>query len=137
MDPVVQSLAVPRRLHVLVAEDARVNRAFALALLRRLGHTTDTAENGLDAYFLAAQVRFDAILMDCSMPELDGFEATRKIRLELPTGAPTSRQVRIIAVTAHGEPGDRDDCLAAGMDGYLTKPLGLEGLARELGAAGS
>jgi len=136
MNPAVQSLPAPRPLHVLVAEDAPVNRDLALALLRRLGHTADTANNGLEAYFLAAQVRFDAILMDCSMPELDGFEATRQIRLELPTGAPTSREVRIIAVTAHGEPGDRDDCLAAGMDGYLTKPLRLEALARELDALG-
>lgn len=121
-----------RALHVLVAEDAAVNRAFALALLRRLGHTAATAANGLDAYFLAAQVRFDAVLMDCSMPEMDGFDAARKIRLELPAEAPTSRKVRIIAVTAHTMEGDRDECLAAGMDGYLSKPLNLETLSREL-----
>jgi CheY-like chemotaxis protein len=124
-----------RPLHVLVAEDAMFNRDFAQALLRRLGHTFDTADNGLDAFFLAAQVHFDAILMDGSMPVLDGFEATRKIRLELPAGAPTSREVRIIAVTAHGATGDREECLAAGMDGYLTKPLQLDSLALELSFA--
>ncbi len=121
-----------RALHVLVAEDAAVNRAFAIALLRRLGHTCTTAANGLEAYFLAAQERFDAILMDCSMPEMDGFEATRKIRLELPAGSATRRDVRIIAVTAHTLEGDRDECIMAGMDGYLTKPMNLSRLATEL-----
>jgi signal transduction histidine kinase/DNA-binding response OmpR family regulator len=106
-------------LHVLLVEDNKINRTFALALLTKAGHRTDIAENGLQAVDAVARADYDVILMDIQMPEMDGIQATKKIR-EMP--AP-KREVPIIALTAHALAGAREDYIAAGMDDYLSKPV--------------
>ena len=103
---------------VLVAEDNEINRAVVEALLAKLGLDSAVAHNGLEAMEMAAGYNYDAILMDCLMPELDGFQATRGIRK-----GEGARHVPIIAMTALSMPGDRERCLAAGMDDYLSKPI--------------
>ncbi|MBK7642498.1 MAG: response regulator [Planctomycetes bacterium] len=112
-------------LHVLVADDNSVNRLIAVRMLEKLGCTAVAVENGREAIEFASRERFDAILMDCSMPEIDGFQATAAIRK---LAAPWNG-VRIIALTAYATAGDRERCLAEGMDDYITKPMRL----RELG----
>ena len=105
---------------VLLAEDNDVNKAIVLAWLQRLGLTVRHARNGREAVGMAEAERFDLILMDCQMPELDGFAATREIRRR---EAESGGHVPIVALTAHAIDGDRESCLAAGMDDYLTKPF--------------
>jgi PAS domain S-box-containing protein len=115
-------------LRVLVAEDNAVNQRLALLLLERLGYSADLARNGVEAVEAVSARPYDVVLMDVEMPDLDGLEATRRIRDEL-----HGRQApRIIAVTANAMQGDLDACLAAGMDDYLTKPIRLEALASAL-----
>jgi PAS domain S-box-containing protein len=111
---------VSSRLRILVVEDNLVNRRLAIRLVEKHGHAVAVAGNGREA--LAALVRepFDVVLMDCQMPEMDGFEATQAIREQ---EAKTGRHLPIIALTAHAIEGDRERCLAAGMDGYVTKPI--------------
>jgi signal transduction histidine kinase/HPt (histidine-containing phosphotransfer) domain-containing protein len=105
---------------VLLAEDSFVNQKLALGLLKKYGHEVVVANNGREAVELVHHDVFDVILMDLQMPELDGFEATREIRsLEARAG----RHTPIIALTAHAMKGDRERCLAGGMDGYLSKPI--------------
>jgi two-component system, sensor histidine kinase and response regulator len=107
-------------LTVLVAEDNAVNRALIIQLLKKRGHHVVVTEHGRDAVAAYEQHAFDAVLMDVQMPEMDGFEATAAIRrIESRTG----QHVPIIALTAHAMRGDRERCLAAGMDAYLTKPV--------------
>jgi two-component system, sensor histidine kinase and response regulator len=107
-------------LRVLLAEDNAVNRKVATTLLEKRGHHVVVTSNGREALAALQKDTYDLVLMDVQMPEMDGFEATRTIRgLEL--GTPFHQQ--IIALTAHAMIGDRDRCLEAGMDGYLTKPL--------------
>jgi signal transduction histidine kinase/CheY-like chemotaxis protein/HPt (histidine-containing phosphotransfer) domain-containing protein len=107
-----------RRLHVLLAEDNPVNQRLAASLLERRGHKVTIAANGREAVDAVREHEFDVALMDVQMPEMGGFEATAAIRaLERGTHLP------IIAMTAHAMKGDRERCLAAGMDEYLTKPL--------------
>ena len=109
-----------RPLNVLVAEDNAVNRMLVTALLTKRGHTVRTASNGREALVAVNDAEFDIVLMDVQMPEMDGLEATAAIReLEGVTGA----HVQIIALTAHAMKGDREICLAAGMDEYLAKPI--------------
>jgi len=109
-----------RRLHVLLAEDNAVNQRLAASLLERRGHRVTIAANGREALAALDREPVDAILMDVQMPEMGGFEATAAIReAEQETGD----RVPIIAMTAHAMKGDRERCLAAGMDDYLTKPL--------------
>ena len=107
---------------VLVAEDNRVNRAFLEETLDLLGCEYRIAVNGLEAVRLAGEHGFDIVLMDCLMPEMDGFDATRAIR-DLDATAATPADVPIVALTANAMKGDRDRCLAAGMDDHLAKPL--------------
>ena len=114
--------------HVLLVEDNAVNLRVASAFLQKLGCTITTAKDGMEAVRFWRENRFDIIFMDCQMPEMDGYAATRNIRtLEMSVGQRTP----IIAMTAYAMTGDREDCLASGMDDYLTKPLDI----RELKAA--
>jgi CheY-like chemotaxis protein len=95
-------------------------------MLKKLGHTIDVARNGLEAVEALGRVAYDLVLMDCQMPELDGFDATRRIRAE--GSGCLAPNVPIIAMTANAMAGDRERCLAAGMDDYLTKPISLQAL---------
>ena len=115
-------------LRLLVAEDNAVNSRLALALLDKLGYSADVVENGREALDALEGQRYDVVLMDVQMPELDGLEATRRIRERFGSGDGP----RIIAMTANAMEGDRDDCLAAGMDDYLAKPIRPEELSRAL-----
>jgi PAS domain S-box-containing protein len=103
---------------VLIAEDNEINRVVARAMLAKQGRRTEIAHNGREAVEMALSGDYGAILMDCQMPELDGYQAARTIR-----AAEGSRRIPIIAMTAHSMPGDRERCLAAGMDDYLSKPV--------------
>lgn len=119
--PFDETLAQRLPLHLLVAEDLRVNQALIQQLLRRFGYEATLVNNGLEAVQQVQQENFDVLLMDIQMPELDGWSATRQIRQQLSQqGRP---QPYIIALTAHALEGDRQLCLDAGMDDYLTKPL--------------
>ncbi|MEP7016260.1 MAG: ATP-binding protein, partial [Verrucomicrobiota bacterium] len=108
------------QLRILLVEDNVINRAVATAFLQKSGHTLVHAGNGREAVEAAANEYFDAILMDVQLPEMDGLEATRRIR---ESEQATGRRTPIIAMTAHAMAGDRERCLASGMDGYLSKPL--------------
>jgi PAS domain S-box-containing protein len=109
-----------RVLHILLAEDNPVNRRLALRLLEKHGHSACAANNGKEAVRMSSEQSFDVILMDVHMPVMDGIEATRKIRsLERETG----QHIPIIAITASAMKEDREACLAAGMDGYVSKPI--------------
>ncbi|MBL8484260.1 MAG: PAS domain S-box protein, partial [Rhodocyclaceae bacterium] len=136
MDPALitrHSLREARRhLNVLLAEDNPVNQTLALRLLDKLGHRATLANNGAEAVKLAAEHTFDVILMDVQMPEMGGFEATRHIR---DFEAELRRHTPIIAMTAHALAGDREKCLAAGMDGYVSKPIQVPALVEALAAA--
>jgi signal transduction histidine kinase/DNA-binding response OmpR family regulator len=128
---------LPRPLRVLLAEDNRINQRVATRLLERLGHEVLVTENGQQALELLAREQVDVVLMDVQMPELDGLEATRRLReLEQSRG---SERLPVIAMTAHALPSDRERCLAAGMDGYVSKPIdsdSLLGALRELKLGG-
>jgi two-component system sensor histidine kinase/response regulator len=108
----------PRR--VLLAEDNAVNRLVVSAILEKHGHALVTVENGIQALAAVQRGGFDVVLMDVQMPEMDGLEATAAIR---GSERGTGRRIPIIALTAHAMKGDRDACLAAGMDAYLSKPV--------------
>src|SRR4029077_6715470 len=115
-----RSRHVKRPLRVLVAEDNPVNQELVVQLLTRRGHTVIVAEDGRQAIASLEKHSFDLVLMDVQMPELGGLEATQAIReKEKASGT----HVPIIAMTAHAMQGDRERCLAAGMDGYIAKPL--------------
>jgi len=111
-------------LRLLMAEDNRVNQKVALALLRKLGHTADIVPHGRAVLQAVQTTPYDAILMDCQMPELDGYETTRELRrLEAAGALGRHLPLYVIALTANAMSGDRERCLAAGMDDFLTKPL--------------
>jgi len=109
----------------LVAEDNVVNQKLIARLLEKRGHRVVLAENGREALEKLLEQSFDIVLMDGQMPEMDGFEATRKIRDWEKAGG---IHVPVIALTAHAMPGDKERCLAAGMDGYVSKPVQAEDL---------
>ena len=110
----------PRPLRILLAEDSTINQRLAVALLGKQGHRVTVAANGVEALAALAREPFDVVLMDVQMPEMDGLETTTRIRQQ---EAGTSRHLPIIALTAHAMKGDRERCLDAGMDGYVSKPL--------------
>ena len=119
-------------LHILLAEDNVVNQKLALRLLSQMGYRADVAANGLEVIQSLERQPYDLVLMDVQMPEMDGLEATRRLRLDLPA----SRQPRIIAMTANAMQGDLETCLAAGMDDYIAKPIRVHELAAALERAG-
>jgi two-component system sensor histidine kinase/response regulator len=124
------SVLAGRGLRILLAEDNFVNRVVAAAILEKNGHSLAHATNGTEAVEAAEREAFDLIFMDVQMPEIDGFEATRRIRA---AEQGTGRHTPIVALTAHAMAGDRERCLAAGMDDYLSKPLKKDELYLLLG----
>jgi CheY-like chemotaxis protein len=118
-----------KKLHILIAEDNPINQKLVVRLLQKQGHTPVVANNGREAVEAWAQQTFDAILMDMMMPEMDGLEATMMIReREKATG----QHIPIIAITANAMLGDREKCLAAGMDEYISKPVDVTKLYEAL-----
>ena len=113
------------RAHLLVVDDNPVNQRVAVKMLENMGHRVDVAGNGIEAVEAVSRVAYAAVLMDCQMPQMDGFEATMEIRRLEPAG----RHIPIIAMTAGAMAGDKEKCLAAGMDAYLSKPVKAEALA--------
>ncbi|MCH2178245.1 MAG: response regulator [Mariniblastus sp.] len=109
-------------MNILLAEDSPINQTFALRALEMKGHDVAVANNGLEAIQLWEDLDFELILMDVQMPQMDGLEATRQIRCR-ETESNSSRRTLIVAITAHAMKGDREKCLTAGMDGYLTKTI--------------
>jgi PAS domain S-box-containing protein len=119
LDP---GLAGRHPLRLLVVEDNAINQKVAIKILERLGYRADLAADGLEAVDAVKRQHYDVLLMDVQMPNLDGLEATRQIRLELPA----ARQPQIVAMTAYASARDRDLCIAAGMDDYISKPVQIE-----------
>ena len=117
-------------LRILVADDNPVNQTVAAGILQKLGHRISLASNGREAVTAAREQKFDLVLMDVQMPELDGLAATARIR-EAEAG--TARRTPIAAMTAHAGDGDRERCLAAGMDDYVSKPISKEKLMDVIG----
>jgi CheY-like chemotaxis protein len=121
-------MAARHPLRILLAEDNLVNQKLALRLLEQMGYRADVASNGVEALEGVARQTYDIILMDVQMPEMDGLEASRRITSDYEPGS----RPRIVAMTANAMQGDREMCLAAGMDDYLTKPIRVEHLVRAL-----
>jgi CheY-like chemotaxis protein len=115
-------------LRIMVTDDNPVNRKVALSLLKRLGSMADSTANGKDLLERLQGSDYDVVFMDVQMPEMDGLEATRRIRVQLPA----ARQPRIVAMTAAAFPEDRARCLEAGMDDYVAKPVSMDELAAVL-----
>jgi len=125
-----------KTLRVLLAEDNPVNQKVAMKILERLGYEADVAANGQEVLSAIKQIPYDVILMDCQMPEMDGYEATRLIRQMAQDPSAYNKtdlqRIYIIALTANAMAGDRETCLAAGMDDYISKPIRREDLQAAL-----
>lgn len=119
-----QRLVKSRESRVLLAEDNPVNQRIVIRLLEKLGVPADVVGNGREAVDAMTKRTYDLVLMDCQMPEMDGFEATAIIR----NNERNDRHTPICALTANAMEGDRERCLAAGMDDYVSKPVGLDEL---------
>ena len=126
LDP---TMAARHPLRILLAEDNAVNQKLAMRLLQQMGYRADLASNGIEAVESVRRQAYDVVLMDVQMPELDGLDATRQICALLPTKA---QRPHIVAMTANAMQGDREMCLEAGMDDYLTKPIRVERLVEAL-----
>ena len=122
------TLAARHPLRILLAEDNVVNQKLALRLLQQMGYRADLASNGIEAVECAARQPYDVVLMDVQMPEMDGLEATRRIVQRWPA----NQRPRIVAMTANAMQGDREACLAAGMNDYVTKPIRVDALVAAL-----
>jgi PAS domain S-box-containing protein len=120
-EPVGLSPEARAKARILLVEDNGLNQAVALTLLRKRGYNADLAENGREALAAMAQKVYDVVLMDCQMPEMDGYEATRAMRD--PASAVLRRDTPVLAMTANALRGDREKCLAAGMNDYISKPI--------------
>jgi CheY-like chemotaxis protein/HPt (histidine-containing phosphotransfer) domain-containing protein len=116
---------------VLLVEDNEINQIVAVAVLRRRGYAVDVVENGREALDAVERKRYAAVLMDCQMPVMDGYAATAELRSRENGGT----RVPVIALTAHAADGERERCLAAGMDDFLTKPVRPEALVAALDRA--
>ena len=125
LDP---GMAARHPLRILLAEDNAVNQKLALRLLQQMGYRADVASNGIEAIECIERQRYDVVLMDVQMPEMDGLEASRRITERWQPG----ERPRIVAMTANAMAGDREECLAAGMDDYVTKPIRVDALVAAL-----
>jgi CheY-like chemotaxis protein len=125
MDP---GMAKRHPLRILLAEDNVVNQKLALRLLQQMGYRADLASNGVEAIESLERQPYDVVLMDVQMPEMDGLEAARRITAKWQPG----ERPRIVAMTANAMQGDREECLAAGMDDYVTKPIRVDALVQAL-----
>ncbi|MCB0298961.1 MAG: response regulator, partial [Calditrichaeota bacterium] len=124
-DAQIQADEQRQELNVLVAEDNIANQELMRAMAAKIGLNIEIANNGSEALTASMRGNFDLIFMDCQMPVMDGYEATRQIRTEL---SPQKQQPTIIAMTANALQGDREKCIASGMDDYLSKPLNTNDL---------
>jgi CheY-like chemotaxis protein len=125
LDP---EMAKRHPLRILLAEDNVVNQKLALRILQQMGYRADLASNGIEAIESVERQTYDVVLMDVQMPEMDGLEATRQIAAKWPR----AKRPRIVAMTANAMQGDREMCIAAGMDDYLTKPIRVDQLVETL-----
>ena len=126
------TLGARHPLRILLAEDNVVNQKLAMRLLQQMGYRADLASNGIEAIECLERQRYDVVLMDVQMPEMDGLEASRRITTQWSSDA----RPRIVAMTANAMQGDREACLAAGMDDYITKPIRVDQLVEALLSAG-
>ncbi len=124
------TLATRHPLRILLAEDNVVNQKLALRLLQQMGYRADLASNGIEAIECVERQPYDVVLMDVQMPEMDGLEASRRIVARWANGA----RPCLVAMTANAMQGDREACLAAGMDDYVTKPIQVDALVEALNA---
>ncbi|HXC41391.1 MAG TPA: response regulator, partial [Burkholderiales bacterium] len=124
-------MATRHPLRILLAEDNVVNQKLAMRLLQQMGYRADLASNGIEAIQCMERQPYDVVLMDVQMPEMDGLEASRRINAKWKAG----ERPRIVAMTANAMQGDREECLAAGMDDYVTKPIGIDRLVEALSNA--
>lgn len=127
--PVATKPSLRSDARILLVEDNPVNQMVALRLLELLGLHADVASDGVEAVDVAEWQIYDLLLMDCEMPNMDGYQATAEIRRR---EADTGRRTRIVAMTANAMSGDRERCLEAGMDDYIAKPIQLETLQAAL-----
>jgi two-component system, sensor histidine kinase and response regulator len=128
-DPLPPENPIHGPMRILLAEDNRVNQKVVSAQLRKLGYQADIAVNGLEALKASERIHYDVIFMDCQMPEMSGYEASRKFRERaLTADGDAKSRTHIVALTANAMEGEREKCLAAGMDDYLSKPTRIDDL---------